>query len=155
SNPATVVVALLSHSFYESSFCANEIGAAWINQRKIFLYTIPPFTFKSLKGVMADRQAPSLGSRASLDEIKDTFDGLLSPKLPNDAQWDNAARRFLEHLGPAAYDIERRRAGIARDLFVSTPMSGLSEEEYQVTRQTAIKLIEVLRPRPAALDLKY
>ena len=146
-NPATIVLACLSHNFYNSAFCSNEIGAAWIKQRKLFLYTIPPFTYKSLKGVMADRQAPSLGKKASLEEIRDNLADYFPTGQSNTTAWNTAVARFLEHLGAAAYDIERERAGIKRDLFVSTPMSSLSENGYRSTRKTALDLIESLKPK--------
>lgn len=99
---------------------------------------------------MVDRQAPSLGKKASLDEIKDNLAGYFFTDQPNTTAWNTAVGRFLEDLGPAAYDIERERAGIKRDLFVSTPMSGLSNDEYRSIRKTALDLIESLKPKSTA-----
>jgi hypothetical protein len=148
SEPDAVVLALISHNFNDSPFCGHEVGATWIAKRKpLLLYVIPPSDYKVLSGVLLDRQAPTLAKRATLEELRERVTSLLSLQPPRSGDWNAAVRDFLDRLGPAAFEIERKRAGLEHDVFVSTPMSNLLHKDYVRIRGLAVKLIDALKER--------
>lgn len=153
ADPATIVLVLLSRNFYDSAFSLNEVGAAWIQKKKLLLYTIPPFDHTSLKGVVFDRQANSLTKRANLEELRSELPKALSSASHNNSDWNAAVQCFLAALGPAAYEIERRRAGIEYDLFVSTPMSSVTPQDYNRIRQMALDLVATVKKSAAAAGI--
>ena len=144
SKPNVVVLTLVSRNFNGSAFCGNEVGAAWIGMRHSLLYVIPPSDYRILSGVLVDRHAPSLAKRATLEELRQQIARRLSLKPTRSDDWNAAVQRFLSHLGPAAFEIERKRAGIKHDVFVSTPMSTVSDADYVRIRRMALKLIDTL-----------
>jgi hypothetical protein len=142
--PDLVVLALISRNFNDSPFCGHEIGATWFAPRKLLAYVIPPSDHKILSGVLFDRQTPSLRKRATLEELKDRVAALLALPPARSDIWNQAVNRFLKGLGPAAFEIERKRAGIEHDVFVSTPMSTVSAADYKQIRKMALRLVNTL-----------
>lgn len=55
-NPKVLVVYLLSHNFYNSTFCLNEMGAAWINNLKTVYFVLPGFKFNLVEGVIKEKE---------------------------------------------------------------------------------------------------
>jgi hypothetical protein len=143
--PKVVFLALISGNFNDSPFCGNEVGAAWIKQREPLLCVIPPSSYKALTGVLVDRQAPTLAKRATLEELRTRVTRLLSLRPSRSDEWNAGVRRFLDRLGPATLDVERKRAGIEHDVFLSTPMSTVSDKDYVRIRGMGLKLLEALR----------
>jgi hypothetical protein len=144
SQPNVVVLALISRNFNTSVFCGNEVGATWIAKRKLLLSVIPPSDHEVLDGVLLDRHLPTLAKSAKLEGLKDQVTKLLSLQPARSDDWKAAVSSFLDRLGPAAFEIERKRAGIKHDVFVSTPMSTVSHKDYVRIRGMALKLIDVL-----------
>ena len=57
---ANIFVALITTNFKKSEMCLNELGAAWISEKRIFALIIPPITFKNFSIVISDLQADNL-----------------------------------------------------------------------------------------------
>jgi hypothetical protein len=155
NEPGVVVLALMSRNFNDSPFCGNEVGAVWINTGDPLLYVIPPSDHKVLRGVLVDRHAPSLAKRTSLEELRERLTRLLSLKPARSDDWNVAVRRFLHQVGPAAFEIERNRAGIKHDVFLSTPMSTVSDNDYVRIRGMALKLLETLEKANFNMDPRF
>jgi hypothetical protein len=153
--PDVVVLALVSRNFNESPFCCNEVGAAWAMNRNLLLYSLPPIEHKVLRGVLVDRHAPSLGKRSCLEELRNRLTEALGVKATNASDWNEGVRQFLSALGPAVYEVERKREKIERDLFVSTPMSSVSDEDYIRIRDMAVNIINLLKPDPGSAGASY
>lgn len=51
-NYKTIVLIIHSHNYYKSPICLNEMGAAWVLDKKIFSFLAPGFTVDDMKGVI-------------------------------------------------------------------------------------------------------
>jgi hypothetical protein len=92
---STLVIAILSESYFDSPFCIAEVGAAQIKRktsRRVFLHAlmVPPASFDThLRGILYATQAGKIDVDADLDELKD--------RLPNvgTALWNKQREIFL------------------------------------------------------------
>lgn len=50
------VIFVLSQNFYKSAACLNEMGAAWVLQKKYTTILLPNFEFKEIEGAINPRQ---------------------------------------------------------------------------------------------------
>jgi len=86
---------MLSDNYYESAYCLNEMGAAWIVQNDFSTFLLPNFT-GSINGVIdKDKKAYSLSSPMDLIELKDKiinqYNTSISPK-----KWEEVKNEFLK-----------------------------------------------------------
>lgn len=50
-----LIIFVLSHNFYDSPACLNEMGAAWVKTTDHIAMVIPPFDFSDIKGAINPR----------------------------------------------------------------------------------------------------
>jgi len=55
-----IFIALISPNFKKSEMCMNELGAAWISEKKIYPLIVPPVTFNDFSVVIAELQADNI-----------------------------------------------------------------------------------------------
>ena len=96
------VIYMLSHSYYDSAACLNEMGAAWAMKQKWTAVLLPGFGFSQISGCIDSRQIgiklddtdiPMLNHR--LGELKDTILNEFSLRNMSSALWDRKRNDFL------------------------------------------------------------
>ena len=96
------VIYMLSHSYYSSAACLNEMGAAWAMKQKWTAILLPGFGFSQISGCIDSRQIsiklddsdiPMLNHR--LGELKDIILNEFSLRSMSSALWDRKRNAFL------------------------------------------------------------
>lgn len=65
------VIYLLSHNYYKSAGCLNEMGATWVLQKRYSTFMTPHFNFSELKGAIdPSKNAFQLNEKAELNDFK-------------------------------------------------------------------------------------
>lgn len=47
-----IPIFMLSENYYTSAACLNEMGAVWLRQKDYYIFLLPGFTFKEIKGAI-------------------------------------------------------------------------------------------------------
>lgn len=68
SQDNVLFIMLLSNHYYASPICLNEMGAAWVKGFQSLFFILPGFSFKEVKGVVAEN-IPTGISFAPIDEM--------------------------------------------------------------------------------------
>jgi len=88
---------MLSDNYYESAYCLNEMGAAWVVQNNFSTFLLPNFT-GDINGVIdKDKKAFTLSSPMDLIEFKDKiikkYNATISSK-----KWEEIKNEFLKTI---------------------------------------------------------
>lgn len=85
---------MLSDNYYDSVYCLNEMGAAWINQNDFSTYILPNFT-KAIDGVIDGRKKGyRLDNKISLNQLRTKISNDFNSTISND-KWDEEKEKFL------------------------------------------------------------
>jgi len=107
-----ISIALITYSFYESSFCMCELGAIWGASKQFIPVLCPPIDYSGMNAVLSGLQAVRANTKSDLDIIYDTISQHMN--RPNSvAAWNEKATSFIEDL-PTFYSgpIVKKSAGI-------------------------------------------
>jgi hypothetical protein len=78
-NDSEMVIAILSHAYFESEFCLAEVGAALARKEhgdaEFYSLVVPPEKLSSLGGVLYARQTGYVTAPEALDELRKIFRG--------------------------------------------------------------------------------
>ena len=95
------IVFVLSHNYYKSSACLNEMGAAWVVGSASTVFLLPGFDFEDIKGCLdSTKSGISLASddeelRYRLDELKDKLITEFSLPEPPHSRWVKYRDSFI------------------------------------------------------------
>jgi len=95
----SLVLMVITPSYYESLFCVCELGATWAMSHSAFPLICPPLTFSDLKAVLSDKQAAMIDRQEKLDSLRDRVikDCGIKPP-PSTARWNSKRDQFLKKL---------------------------------------------------------
>lgn len=98
------LIFVLSDNYYHSVPCLNEMGAAWVLQKKYTTVLLPGFKFEEIKGAINPRQI-GLKLDADLIDIKDKLGQLKNTILEefdlppiNETRWESKRDKFIETI---------------------------------------------------------
>lgn len=143
-NEADLIIALLSKSYFKSSFCLAEAGAALARQRArnagFYSFVVPPVAFSALEGALYGIQSGSILERSELGGLREIVTENLNGRRPKDPIWDQKRDAFLKAASATVtrYDTEDLAARIALQNLIS-------ERSENVEVQYKFKLRIVLR----------
>jgi hypothetical protein len=96
---AKLAIFILSPNFYASQYCIAEMGAAWITDKKIFIFTVPPLDRGDVKAVFEGRQSEQLHSNESLDKLATVIGrNGIERDDPGPARWNKKRDEFIEWM---------------------------------------------------------
>ena len=92
---------MLSHNYYSSPISLNEMGAAWVLQKKYLSFLLPGFNFEDIEGVINSNkvgiQLESSEVKAMLNDLKDkvceTFNCTISYN-----KWERLRDAFIDKV---------------------------------------------------------
>lgn len=61
---------MLSDNYKTSEICQNEMGAVWVNDKKIRYYLLPGYTFENIGWLATPNQAELINNAVALDNLK-------------------------------------------------------------------------------------
>lgn len=124
-----LVIFALSNNYYESVYCTNEMGAAWVMQSDYTFVLLPNLDFKKITGVARPTMMPiNLDSNRSaikerLREFKDKIVHKFS-LVPIDSNWwENKLDEFLDTI-TAISNSSRRHDENSTQLQIQAPATG-------------------------------
>ncbi len=141
---ASMVVLLLTPSYYESRFCLAEAGAAWIQQKVRVPVIVPPITYANLEGVQLGEQAVRIDSPSALDDTRDLISEVMGGRVGTGA-WNAQRDRFLnewtvrysQHVAPAtAVPADDYAAVVAAAERHERELGDLRDETQRLSRYT-------------------
>lgn len=131
---ATLVLFLLTRSFYSSPICLCEMGAAWVVGREHIPILVPPFDFSEVRGVIPLTQGFKLNEPLKLTLFKQKLESLfhLQPKLA-EPTWEKKRDNIIARIDAKLSGIsEKRKRGTSSPPAVDS--SGFTVQDYRIYR---------------------
>lgn len=86
---------MLSDNYYNSVYCLNEMGAAWINQNEYSIYILPNLT-RSIEGVIDNsKKGFRLDNKINLNQLRVKISKDFNSSI-SDNKWDEEKDKFLK-----------------------------------------------------------
>ncbi|WP_207528999.1 toll/interleukin-1 receptor domain-containing protein [Pontibacillus sp. ALD_SL1] len=86
---------MLSDNYYNSVYCLNEMGAAWINQNDFSIYLLPNF-HQGIEGVIDKNvKGSNLTSKVMLNQLRDKITHDFNTSI-SENRWEEEKDKFLE-----------------------------------------------------------
>lgn len=97
-NPFLVIM-VVTPSYYESTFCLCELGAAWAMSHSSFPIICPPIEYSDLEAVLTNKHAGKIDIPSDLDSLRDRIidDGNLEKPVKT-SRWNVKRDQFLKKL---------------------------------------------------------
>lgn len=98
------IILLLSDHYYESVASMNEMGAAWVLQKKYTIILLPGFQFKEIEGAINPRQIGmkldnDLGDvKEKLGQLKDSVVEEFGLEPMRDVRWEQKRDEFIRQI---------------------------------------------------------
>lgn len=95
----SLVIFILSKSFYESPVCLCEMGATWVLAKEHIPVLVPPLDFKDIKGVIPLSQGFKINDPLKLNLFKEKIEGTfaIGNKL-SASTWERKRDRILSRI---------------------------------------------------------
>lgn len=98
---ATLVLAVITHTYPTRPVCVAELGAAWGAGSKLFPVLVPGVDRDRLDGVLKGVALRYLNEESVLDELRDAIDAL-GVALPPQVTWTRAKGKWLTKVDELA-----------------------------------------------------
>ncbi len=98
---ADIFIALITANFKKNEMCQNELGAAWIENKKIYPLILSPITFKNFGVVIANIQAENLRIKEHVQSFLESLGSDLKELYGINSDLENiddGINKFLESL---------------------------------------------------------
>lgn len=103
-------VFMLSENFYNSPACLNEMGVAWVKRKDYFMFLLPGFEFKQIKGainpnkkgIKLDDDIDAL--KGELTNFKNEICKIFGTKI-SDNRWEKQRDHFINQLNSISPNI--------------------------------------------------
>lgn len=98
------VIFLLSHSFYKSPDCLNEMGAAWVTKAKADAILLPGFNPEDISGCLGkDTIALHCGGdedvlKERIKLLRNTICEEFGLKIPDERRWNSVREKLIGGL---------------------------------------------------------
>lgn len=94
-----LVVMIMSHNYYNSEPCLNEMGATWVMSKEYLTILTDDFDFNQMKGSIDPQKIGfKITDIARLDEFKDKLVEGLSLLPPLKHEWESARNKFISDV---------------------------------------------------------
>jgi hypothetical protein len=94
----TTVFYMLSDNYYQSPYCLNEMGAAWITQNDSSIFLLPNFNGK-IRGVIdGTKKGYSLKEPVELYQLRDKIKAMFDLKPLSEGKWETIKNKFLKKV---------------------------------------------------------
>lgn len=104
-NNDVVIIYMLSNNYYKSPACLNEMGGAWVNSSKGYVFMLPLFTYQEIDGAIDPRAiASKLDDSLKLTELKNELVDQFKISRPSDIVWEDNKSKYL-----AEYEVEKKK----------------------------------------------
>lgn len=99
-----IPIFMLSENYYSSAACLNEMGAVWLKQNDYYIFLLPGFTFKEIKGainpskrgIKLDNTKRTL--RGDLNLFKEELCEIFMLKPIAEQRWEDYRDSFIKSI---------------------------------------------------------
>ena len=98
----TLVLFLITTSFYSSPMCLCEMGASWVKSHTHIPVLVPPFDFCDIKGVISETQGLKINSKNGLNSLYNTIKAFFGTGGIDLSIWEKKRDRFLSEINKDA-----------------------------------------------------
>jgi len=155
-----LVIMVVTPSYYESTFCLCELGAAWAMSHSSFPIICPPIEYSDLEGVLKNQQAGKIDDPHDLDSLRDRIieDGEIESPSPT-SRWNVKRDQFLRKLKKLIPKIEgftkvsvEKHTELQNDYETALQDVEDIEDQLEQARQT-IKRLKKIKDKQAVQDV--
>jgi len=90
-----IVIAILSPSYYESTFCICELGATWALTNEMLPLLVPPLNYENIKDVLTAVQLSRIDNDLQLSQMRDRLVSVLGLRTQETTRWEQKRNQFL------------------------------------------------------------
>lgn len=95
----TMVIFVLSDSYYDSVACLNEMGAAWVNSNDYYTILLPSFEFSKIEGAIDPLEISfKMNDKQRLTEFKDHIIRNFGLKDLDSRIWEEDRDKFIQEV---------------------------------------------------------
>lgn len=135
------LIFVLSDNYYHSVPCLNEMGAAWVLQKKYTTILLPGFEFEEIKGAINPRQiglkldAEPIDIKDKLGQLKNTILKEFNLPLIDEARWETKRDNFIKTVSKISMkDSATPMDSSVKSMFQFTNSDPLSEESLSLLK---------------------
>jgi hypothetical protein len=137
-----MVLFVLSHNYYQSAPCLNEMGAAWISSKLSNSVLTPNFEFRKVSGAIDPSKISFfMHDEDGLNKFKDKIVELFELEDVNYQIWEKDRKRFVEEITKVAkaesetmgtqISIERVRKGNGNDIELGLRFINVTDRDLE------------------------
>lgn len=137
-----MVLFVLSHNYYESAPCLNEMGAAWISSKLSNSVLTPNFDFRKMSGAIDPSKISFfMHDEDGLNKFKEKIVEIFELEDVNYQIWEKDRKRFVEEITKVAkaesetmgtqISIERVRKGNGNDIELQLRFINVTDQELE------------------------
>lgn len=139
-----VILLIITPNYKASEICQNEMGAAWMSDKKVIPLIIEPIGYKSVGVVVEPKQISKLNSEDDIDKIHTSLKEILTNKDSIEInRWNVKKRKFLQELTkeldsnpfPLILSYDEVQHKIAELATLKTNYDNLLDENIKLTDQ--------------------
>lgn len=101
-----IFIALITSNFKQSEMCLGELGAAWVQNKKIYSLILPPIKYENFSVIVSELQADVLIKKEDIksfvdsmaSELKDRYNIEVKKNIELDLLINNFIRSIKQHL---------------------------------------------------------
>ena len=90
------VIQIISEEYRSSEVCLNEMGAAWVLEKKVIPFILPPVTFNNVGFIHMSTQLLRLNKVADILKFRTDFDQTLRRNSLRQDEFAHVAHRFVD-----------------------------------------------------------
>ncbi len=155
-----LIIMVVTPSYYESSFCLCELGAAWAMSHSSFPIICPPLECSDLEAVLKNKHVGKIDSPSDLDSLRDRIieDGNIENPTKT-SRWNVKRDQFLKKLKKLLHELDGfTKVSIDRytkleEAYEAALLDALEKEEKLDKAKNTIKKIKKLKDRKAVQDV--
>jgi len=158
-NPFLIIM-VVTPSYYESSFCLCELGAAWAMSYSSFPLICPPLEYYDLEAVLKNKEVGKIDSPSDLDSLCDRIieEGDIENPIPT-SRWNFKRDQFLKKLKKIIPDMDGfskisiEKYTEVREAYETALQEVLEKEEKLDNANNTIKKLKRLKNTQSVKDI--
>lgn len=123
---AKICLAMVSKNYKRSEVCLNEVGAAWIFDKKLVQVVLPDTDFRSLGWLLISDKAIRIDDKECLDSLEEILAEAIGIDIPTARHWNPCTKDFLKELSLLERNISCRAVEVktedGKDEIACTPV---------------------------------
>lgn len=137
-----MVLFVLSHNYYESAPCLNEMGAAWISSKEYNSILTPNFDFRKISGALDPSKISfKMDDKDGLNKFKDKMVEIFDLEDVNYQIWEEDREKFVKEIRKFSkvesetmgtqISIEKVKKGTANNIELQLRFNNVTDQDLE------------------------